>query len=136
MKTKKSPAELPELTGLELELMRVIWERGTATAAEIGEALGPRRPLAGTTIHTVLANLRRKGSIEPVPTVERALRFAPRIPRDQVATRTLRQVMQNFFGNSPQRLMAHLLREESVSEAELGELKKLLNKKGGKGEKS
>ena len=132
MRKKRAATEFPELTGLELELMQVVWERGNATAAEIGEALAARRPLAGTTIHTVLANLRRKGVIEPIPTIERALRFAPRVPRDQIATRTLRQLMRTFFGNSPQRLMAHLLQDEAVGEAELVELKKLLIKKSGK----
>ena len=123
---KQSAKGNPELTPLELEIMQIIWGRGNATAAEVGEALGPARPLAGTTIHTVLANLRKKGYLEPIPTVERVLRFAPCVPREQVATRSLRQVMRNFFGNSPQRLLAHLMREEAVSQTELAELQAML----------
>lgn len=114
----------PELTGLELEIMQVIWKRGNATAAEVGEDLA--RPLAGTTIHTVLANLRAKGFIEPIPTVERVLRFAPVVAREKVASRSLRQLMRDFFGGSPQLLLAHLLKEEKVGEAELAELKAML----------
>lgn len=123
-KKKSNAGGEPELTGLELEIMQAIWKRGNATAAEVGEEL--KRPLAGTTIHTVLANLKAKGFIEPIPTVERVLRFAPVVAREKVATRSLRQVMRDFFGGSPQLLLAHLLKEEKVSESELAELKAML----------
>lgn len=124
----------PELTPLELELMRIFWERGSATASEISQALGEARPLADTTIHTVLANLRKKGYLEPVPTIERALRYAPAVPQGQVATRSLRQIMRDFFGGSPKRLLAHLISEENVDERELAELRKMLREKGAEGE--
>ncbi len=124
---KKDPAGAPELTGLELEIMQVVWGRGNATAAEVGAALGRKRPLAATTIHTVLANLRAKGFIKPIPTVERVLRFAPVVAREKIASRSLRQLMSAFFGGSPQRLLAHLIKEEKVGTAELAELRALLN---------
>jgi predicted transcriptional regulator len=129
------PTDLPPLGPLELTLMQVIWERGSATAAEVGKALRKERPLADTTIHTVLANLREKGYLEPIPTVERALRFAPRVPREQVARRSLRQLLDEFFGGSPRRLMAHLIQQERVDETELAEIRKLFRSAGKKGEK-
>jgi len=107
--------------------MQVIWERGTATAAEVREALKPGHPLADTTVHTVLGRLRDKNCIEPVPTVERALRFATKVERDQVAGRSLRRVLGDFFEGSPRRLMAQLLAEERISEEELEEIRRLLD---------
>jgi len=120
-----TPDRLPKLTPLELTVMQVVWERGNATAAEVGHALHKTRPLADTTIHTVLAKLREKGYIEPIPTVERSFRFAPCVPREHVARRSLRQLLNEFFGGSPQRLMAHLIQEEKVDEMELAEIQKL-----------
>lgn len=134
-KPRKTPDRPPHLTPLELTLMQVIWERGDATAAEIRQALHKERPLADTTIHTVLAKMREKGYIEPIPTVERALRFAPRVTRDQVAHRSLRQLLDAFFGGSPRRLMAHLMREETMDEAELAEVRKLLRSRSTRGGK-
>lgn len=124
---RKKKTNSHDLTGLELEIMQVVWARGNATAAEVGEALGRKRPLAGTTIHTVLANLRGKGFIKPIPTIERVLRFAPVVAREKIASRSLRQLMGDFFGGSPQRLLAHLIKEEKVGEAELAELRSLLH---------
>ena len=131
---KKKSSGQPELTGLELTLMQVIWERGDATAAEVREALPAALDLADTTIHTVLANLRRKGFIEPIPTVERSMRYAPCVPREAVAHRSLGELMQQFFGGSPKRLMAHLLRDEAMDEGELEEIRKMLRKKAKGGE--
>ncbi len=134
-KPKHPTADSPELTPLELTIMQILWERGNATAAEVGQALQEKRPLANTTIHTVLANLRKKGYVEPIPTVERALRFAPSVRREQVAGRWLTGLMSDFFGGSARRLMAHLIEEEKVDEAELAEIRRLLQSSSTKGGK-
>jgi predicted transcriptional regulator len=126
---------LPPLTPLELTLMQAVWERGSATAAEVTQTLRKERPLADTTIHTVLAKLREKGYLELIPTVERSLRFGPRVPREQVARRSLRQLLDEFFGGSPRRLMAHLIQHEKVDETELAEIRKLFRAAEKKGEK-
>jgi predicted transcriptional regulator len=132
-KRKHAPKGLHPLTPLELALVQVIWERGNATAAEVGQAIQKERPLADTTIHTVLAKLREKGYLQLIPTVERALRFAPCVPREQVARRSLRQVLNEFFEGSPHRLMAHLIQEEKVDESEMAEIQKMFRivKRGG-----
>ena len=132
-KMKKNKAG--QLTPLELRLMQILWEKKNANAAEIQEILKDNRPLASTTIHTVLANLRKKGYIQPIPTVERALRFAPRISRNKIAGRSLTKLIAEFFNGSPGRLMAHLLKEENLDEDELKEIRSLISnarKKGGK----
>ena len=135
----KKPARrgTEDLTPLELTLMQILWDRGDATAAEVRDALQQDQPLADTTIHTVLANMRKKGCIEPIPTVERALRFAPRIQREQVAHRSLKRLLGDFYGGSAQRLMAHLISEGSVDEAELAAIRKMLQSQSkGEGKKS
>ena len=52
--------QLPEL---ELEVMKVLWRRDTATVADVQEELKPARPLAYTTVMTVLDRLARKGVV-------------------------------------------------------------------------
>lgn len=131
---KKKKSAKGELTPLETMFMKVIWKKGSVTAAEMKEELEKKRPLADTTVHTVLANMRKKGFIEPVPTVERALRFGPKVSRDNVAGRSLKKVLKDFFDGSPRRLMAHMIRNEDVDAGELEEIRKMLeeseNKEG------
>jgi BlaI family transcriptional regulator, penicillinase repressor len=127
-------AELPELSRLELAIMDVVWKLGDCSSAEVIAEFTKRRRLAETTIRTVLANLRKKGYLEPIPTIERGFRLRARVTRDAVAGRTLRGLVANLFGGSPRQAIAHLLQDERLDDAELKEIRRLLDeKRGGKG---
>lgn len=128
---KGKPSQKPELSALELELMREIWSLGTATATEVKARL--RRSLADTTIHTVLGNLQKKGYVALVPTTERAKRYKPLEEREVVAGRSLRKLIQNLFHGSPAEAMMHLVKSDAVDEKDLAEIRKLLDEKAAKG---
>lgn len=134
-KPRRKTGAPEEMTPLEIEVMRILWQRETATASEVADAMPPERQLADTTIHTVLANLRRKGCIEPVPTIERAIRYAPTVEKRAVARRNLSKVLSDFFDGSPRSLIAHLVKEEKISNTELAELREMLEKAAKKGGK-
>ncbi len=126
--------ELPEMSRLELAIMDVVWRLGDCSSAEVIAEFTKRRRLAETTIRTVLANLRKKGYLEPIPTIERGFRLRARVSRDAVAGRTLRGLVANLFGGSPREAIAHLLQDERLDDAELKEIRRLLDeKRGGKG---
>jgi len=126
--------DLPELSRLELAIMDVVWVLGDCSSAEVIAEFTKRRRLAETTIRTVLANLRKKGYLEPIPTIERGFRLRARVSRDAVAGRTLRGLVANLFGGSPREAIAHLLQDERLDDAELKEIRRLLDeKRGGKG---
>ena len=55
--------EAQPLTDLQLAILRVLWDRGTATAAEITEALKESRGLAQQTIATILTRLEKRGIV-------------------------------------------------------------------------
>lgn len=114
-----------ELTDLETEIMQVVWKRPTATAAEVREALLPDRPLALTTVITVLERLRRKKMVHAVPTIERSRRYRAGIPKETIANNLLANLMRRFFNNSPASLVAHIVRHESIDESELNEIRDL-----------
>ena len=130
----RGKTDLPELSRLELAVMGVVWELGDCSSAEVIAEFTKRRRLAETTIRTVLANLRKKGYLEPIPTIERGFRLRARVTRDAVAGRTLRGLVANLFGGSPREAIAHLLQDERLDDAELKEIRRLLDeKRGGKG---
>ena len=91
----------PELSPLELEVMNVIWELGECTSADVIDRFTKKRKLANTTIRTVLANIRKKGYLDVVPSVEPRVRFKPRVSKRSVARRNVRQLLANMFGDSP-----------------------------------
>src|SRR5687768_6979180 len=111
-----SKKDRPELSRLELAVMDVVWELGTASSAQIVAVFQKRRPLAPTTIRTVLANLRRKGYLARVPTVERGFRLKAMVSRAVVARRSLREVFTTLFQGSLQQTIACLVSDEKLSD--------------------
>ena len=136
--TRKKPkaAELKELSDLELAVMDVVWELGESSSAEIVESFQARRPLAATTVRTVLASIEKKGYLERVPTVERGLRYRPRVGREAVAGRSLRKLVSSLFGGSPRHAVAYLLRESDMNDSDLEEIGRMLDEHKRKGGRS
>lgn len=126
----------PELSPLELEVMNVIWELGECTSADVIRAFAKKRKLADTTIRTVLANIRKKGYLEPVPSVEPRVRFRPSVSKRSVARRNVRQLLASLFGDSPREAIEFLLEEGDIDRAELEEIRRLIDEQstGGDGE--
>jgi predicted transcriptional regulator len=127
MVKRKSGDDLKELSDLELAVMGVVWELGECGSGEVVERFTARRPLAATTIRTVLASIEKKGYLERVPTVERGLRYRPRVSREAVAGRSLRKLVGHLFGGSPRHAVAYLLREGELDATDLEEIRRMID---------
>jgi predicted transcriptional regulator len=127
----------PELSELETAVMNVLWDLGECGSREVIDEYNRRsgRALADTTIRTVLANLRKKGYVEPVPTIERGMRLKPAVGREGVARRNFRQLIAQFFGGSPGQALAYLIKNEPIGDEDIAEIERMLAglKKGRKG---
>jgi predicted transcriptional regulator len=130
---KRGPSkkDRPELSRLELAVMDTVWELGTSSSSQIITAFQKRRPLAPTTIRTVLANLRRKGYLECVPTVERGFRLKATVSRAVVGRRSLREVLAILFQGSLQQAIACLLSDEELSDEEMKEIRRIIKSRAG-----
>lgn len=124
--TKKSNTNLPELSRLEQEVMNIVWQLKECSSAEVIEAYARERQLAKTTIRTVLTNLRKKGYLDKVPTVERGFRLRPVVSRETVARRMLKNMVGTLFGGSPRYVVSCLLKESKLDAAELEEICRML----------
>ena len=109
------------LTNAELRIMEVIWARGSATVAEVVESL--KGVDAYTTILTLMRILKAKGYLSSRKE-GRAFVFLPRVDRDTVARKAVRQLVSRFFGGSPGELVLSFLREEQLTPEELAEIKR------------
>ena len=123
---KTSKTNLPELSRLEQEVMNIVWQLEECSSAEVIEAYARERQLAKTTIRTVLTNLRKKGYLDKVATVERGFRLRPVVSRETVARRMLKNMVGTLFGGSPRYVVSCLLKESKLDEAELEEIRRML----------
>src|SRR5262245_25423072 len=98
---RSAPSERPDLSRLETEIMDVVWRLGDCSSGEVIAEYAKTRRLAPTTIRTVLSNLRKKGYLEPIPTIEPGYRLRATVQRAAVARRSLKSLVASLFGGSP-----------------------------------
>ncbi len=98
------------LGDLQLAIMRVLWERGEAAAAEVREALEPERRLAPTTVATMLAKMERKGVVAHRRDGRRFV-YLPTVTEEGVKRSMVDQLTARLFDGDPAALVSHLLAE-------------------------
>lgn len=97
-----------ELPPLELECMKALWGLGEATVRDIREQLAAaRRPLAYTTVETIMDRLTGKGAVVRRK-VGRAHRYTPVYEKAQARANAVEAVLKHFFEGSRQALATHL----------------------------
>ncbi|HEX5759443.1 MAG TPA: BlaI/MecI/CopY family transcriptional regulator [Thermoanaerobaculia bacterium] len=113
------------LGDLQLAILRVLWERGEATVADVHEALAAARGLAPTTIATMLQKLERKGVVDHRIEGRRFV-YRPLISEDQVTRSMVSELTTQLFRGDVTALVSHLLSEHDVDRAELARLRALI----------
>jgi predicted transcriptional regulator len=109
------------LTNAEHRIMEVIWAKGSATVADVVQALHGKD--AYTTILTLMRILKEKGYLSSRKE-GRAFVFVPRVDRDTAARKAVHQLLSKFFAGSPSELVLSFLREEELTPQELDAIKK------------
>jgi predicted transcriptional regulator len=109
------------LTNAEHRIMEVIWARGSATVADVVEALEGKD--AYTTILTLMRILKAKGFLTSRKE-GRAFVFVPRVDRNTAARKAVHQLLSKFFSGSPSELVLSFLREEELTAEELDVIKR------------
>jgi predicted transcriptional regulator len=104
---------LPEL---ELEVMKVLWRREAATVADVQEELKPARPLAYTTVMTVLDRLARKGAADR-DKQGRGYLYRPVVSEQEVCELAFDRLLDDFFSRSPQKLLQYVQERRLESQA-------------------
>jgi predicted transcriptional regulator len=115
----------PNLTEGELRLMNVIWKKGAATVGDVAASLTEDPPLAYSTVLTTLRILEGKGYLRHTKT-GRAFVYEPVIAQDEASRTALGYLVSRFFGGSRELLVVNLLKEETISRAELRRIKKMV----------
>jgi BlaI family penicillinase repressor len=115
----------PNLTPAELELMRILWEIGPATVQMVADHLPKERPLAYTTVQTVLNTLHRKGKVKR-KLESRAYYYAPALSRTRAAASALQELVTSLFGGSPELLVLSMIETRQLTPEKLRELEQVV----------
>ena len=120
--------EIPRPTEGELELLGILWERGSATVRELFEEVNIRRDVVYTGVLKLLQIMTEKGLVERDER-ERAHVYRAAISQADTEVRFLRELSQRFFAGSAAQLALRALEMENSSDAELDAIRSLIRKK-------
>jgi BlaI family transcriptional regulator, penicillinase repressor len=115
------------LGDLQLRIMRVLWESGAATVADVQERLGRKR-LAYTTVATMLRKMEERGLVDHL---EEGRRFLYRavVSMNEVTRSMAGDLVDRLFDGSLADAVSHLLESRDVSREELERLEQMIQER-------
>jgi BlaI family penicillinase repressor len=111
---------------LELEVMKILWERGRSSVLQVSEKLSKQKGYARTTILTIIQRLHKKGFLKRKKE-DGVYRYEPTQKRQQVMGRLLSQFIDRVFDGSSTSLVQQLTGAK-MSEEEMDQIKAIIEK--------
>ena len=115
------------LTQRELDIMSVLWELGEATVTEVRDRVDPS--LAYTSISSMIRTLEMKGYVSHRRGEGKTHVYFPTIEAETAGESVLERILEKVYGGSPIKLLAHLVDQRKLSDAELTRMRALLKKR-------
>jgi BlaI family transcriptional regulator, penicillinase repressor len=113
------------LTPQELEIMKLVWQRGAATVRDVYEVLLERRKIAYTTVMTMMKILETKGYLKK-RRQDRAFIYRPAHPKNQIIGGMIREFIDRVFNGSAEPLLVHLVKSRHLSEKDLQKIARMV----------
>ena len=120
----------PRPTDGELEILRVLWERGASTVRQVHETLEARRPAGYTTVLKLLQIMTEKGLVRRDES-ERAHIYEARVPREETERQLVGDLLEKAFSGSASALVMRALSSTKASPEELARIRRLLDEMEG-----
>ena len=110
-------------------LMRVFWSRSSASAAEVVADLRATRPLAHTTVATLLSRLEKRGLLHATRE-NRQVTYRAAVSQQDVRRSMVSALLTGLFDGEARGLLSHLVDQRRIGADELAEIRAALARKG------
>jgi BlaI family transcriptional regulator, penicillinase repressor len=117
----------PALSKGEMEVARLLWQLSEATVRQVHEAFPAERDIDFTTVQTYLRRLEAKGYAH-ARLDGRTRVYRPKVKPRTVIRETIDDLIDRLFGGQTMPLVRHLLEEREIDEADLAELRRLVER--------
>lgn len=118
---------IPQISESELEVMKILWELGSATSSQIIDRLAQITEWKPKTVQTLITRLVSKGAIKAEKTGGKAFLYLPVIGENEYKTYANHTFLHKLYNGSVQLMMASFIKERKLSGAEIDSLRKLLD---------
>ena len=119
-------AESLELTELQIAILRVLWDRGEATVADVWDVMQRERGLAQTTVATLLSRLERRGVVSR-RAEQRQYLYRAELSESDVRQSLVGGLTERMFAGNVSALVNHLLTEHEIAPGDLARLRSLID---------
>lgn len=117
-----------KLTDMELELMTVLWRIGRGTVHDVIDGLPENRPLAYTSVSTVLRILEQKEAL----TSEKSGRshiYIPKTTKAEYESFSVHHVMESVFDNTPKAFVKRFIETVDLTPEDILEIQNMLKQR-------
>ncbi|MBL8809127.1 MAG: BlaI/MecI/CopY family transcriptional regulator [Planctomycetaceae bacterium] len=113
-------------TDAELEILKVLWERGTCTVRDVFEVLSAARETGYTTTLKLLQIMFEKGLVSRDES-QKSHVYKARAKQQATQRMLVTDLLTRAFGGSTEKLVVQALAAKKASKEELAEIRRLLN---------
>ena len=117
---------IDELGELQRQVLETVWRLGRATVHQVRDRLAADRDLAYTTILTAMQKLEKAGLLKHERQGKTYI-YLPTQTRSKVGAQSVRKFVTNVFNGDALLMFQHLMQENSLSDEELRQLRRLID---------
>ena len=121
--------DMPKISDAEWQVMKVLWEQSPVTANHIVEKLTAETAWKPKTIRTLINRLTSKNAVG-FDKEGRQYMYYPLLVEEECVRQETRSFLSRVRAEALKPMLAAFLEEENLSQREIDELKKILDKKG------
>ena len=120
--------DYPRVSDAEWEVMKVLWENSPLTSSEVIEAIKRDTDWSPKTIHTLISRLVKKNAIS-VDKSTSFYKYTPLVSQNELRKVETKSFIEKIYNGSLQLLISNFIKEETLTEKEIQELKRILDEK-------
>lgn len=113
-------------TESELEILRILWEKGTASVREVHEELSKTKEAGYTTTLKLMQIMHEKGLVHRDDSVKTHI-YQAAVTKDKTQKHMLNRMINILFGGSTTELVLQALGNHKATKEELEEIERLIN---------
>jgi predicted transcriptional regulator len=113
-------------TDAELEILRVLWEKGPCSVRQVQQVLSQSRDVGYTTVLKLLQIMTEKELVLRDES-KRSHVYRSRLSQDKTQRQLVRDLIARAFGGSAEKLVMQALSAKKVSQEELADIREFLD---------
>ena len=117
---------LPRPTDAELEILRVLWQRGPSTVRDVHDTLNEIKPSGYTTVLKLMQIMTDKGLVKRDED-QRAHIYEAVAPQEQTQRQLVGDLLERAFDGSATNLVMQALATKKTSAEDLSKIRRLLD---------